>query len=412
MSLVRRSIGLAVTLATFAAVGDAQAGNGIHPRTPVEWQDSNPACMTVVDRSVSSVLEMSYTILYEDLRPAVTEDEVADSRRHQFLAFCRGHSVQEPLPVWLSTADVEAAAELMLVKPETLAPEDILDDSPEWQDCFFRITGDDERRLITFAEAAKPVVWDTAQLPIGAYTVYGYTWEPPFNIYSLRPGLVKVVDDPDPAANPPALAIVDTDDIAFGDEELIVRGCIDAMDGSTITGYWSGTKGDALDWQPFASDVPVAGPDFELPFLPPAEAVGGSVTLKVEITDPMDRTFTGHMDSLVEILPANPNTGGCDSEGNSFIGDPGCGTATDTDAATTGTAPDPTTGAGTDAATGAGTDASSSGEPPGVTEPTGPDINPEKDGGCAGCATSSEPVAPLALLGLFLALRRRRRPRA
>ena len=63
--------------------------------------------MTIVDRTVDAKLVLNYTIPYEDTE--VTSDEVADSRRHQFLAFCRGHSRQEPLPVWLTDADVAAA---------------------------------------------------------------------------------------------------------------------------------------------------------------------------------------------------------------------------------------------------------------------------------------------------------------
>ena len=43
--------------------------------------------MTIVDRTVDAKLVLNYTIPYEDTEG--TSDEVADSRRHQFLAFCR-----------------------------------------------------------------------------------------------------------------------------------------------------------------------------------------------------------------------------------------------------------------------------------------------------------------------------------
>ena len=77
----------------------AYAGNGTHPRTPVLWEPA-PECLTIVDRTVDAKLTFNYTIPYEDTEP--TADEVDDSRRHQFLAFCHGHSRQEPLPVWIA----------------------------------------------------------------------------------------------------------------------------------------------------------------------------------------------------------------------------------------------------------------------------------------------------------------------
>ena len=236
--------GAALLLAGLALPTLARAGNGVHPRTPVDWQPA-PACMTVVDRTIDTKLVLTYTIPYEDT--VVTADEVADSRRHQFLAFCRGHSRQEPLPVWLSNADVAVAAAKSLLDPADVKPEDVFETNAEWQDCWFRITGDDQRRPITFAEAAKPVVWDTTLLPVGPYVIAGYTWEPAFNIWSERIGVVKVIDDPDPSMSPPALALTNGEEIKFGNEVLSLVGCLDAMDGSTIAGYWSLTTGETLN---------------------------------------------------------------------------------------------------------------------------------------------------------------------
>ena len=75
--------------------GVAYAGNGVHPRTPVVWSEDTP-CMTVVDRSQAVSLSLDYTIPYEDTE--VTPDEVADSRRHQFIALCRDHGQQNWCP--------------------------------------------------------------------------------------------------------------------------------------------------------------------------------------------------------------------------------------------------------------------------------------------------------------------------
>ncbi len=409
MSANRVTMVLALCLAPVTA----WAGNGTHPRTPVKW-DPEPPCMTIVDRSQSAVLEFSYTIPYEDV--GKSDDEVADSRTHQFVAFCRQHSVQLPLPSWFSAADVAAADEKDLVNPGDLGPEDIIDTSPEWMDCMVRITADDQRRPITFAETMKPVVWDTSGLPVGAYVIDGYTWEPTFNIYSLRNGVVKVVDDPDPAMSPPALAIrnhIDDDIIVYKGEQLRLYGCLSAQDGSTITAYWARTDSEnqMLDWQMFAEDVPVEGDEFELMFAP-SEASYGLTAFRVDITDPMDRKYTAHGDVLMSLLSVprpDETSGGCDG---SFIADPECGSTggssgfVETFGEGGSTEPADTT-AGVSAGSEGPTEVSGS-SGGGSSGSGGPNETPVAKEGCAGCAVGG-PTGSLAwLLGLGF-LRRRTR---
>ena len=69
--------GFALVLVGLASVvpGVAHAGNGTHPRTPVLWEPE-PACLTVVDRTIDAKLAFNYTIPYEDLRPENAIDEV------------------------------------------------------------------------------------------------------------------------------------------------------------------------------------------------------------------------------------------------------------------------------------------------------------------------------------------------
>lgn len=404
MSAIRVSLVVGLVLVP----GLAWAGNGTHPRTPVLWEPE-PACMTIVDRSVDPVLEFSYTILYEDVVPPEAMDEVEDSRRHQFLAFCRQHSVQVPLPIWLSQADVDKADEKNLVDPLGLTPADIIDTSPEWMDCMVRITADDQRRPITFAEAMKPVVWDTTGLPVGPYVIDGYTWEPAFNIYSLRNGVVKVIDDPDPAMSPPALAIrnhLDDDVIVYKDQDLRVFGCFDAMDGSTITGYWAQTdnEGGDLTWNAFGADTPVEGGEFELAFTPPEETLGKLVAMRVDITDPQDRTYTAHMDVLVSVLslPAPTDTSGGECEGSGIFFDPDCGSGGGTD----------DTAGDTSGAAGTGTGASGIGPTEGgegsTSGSTGLEETPTPKESCAGCAVGGPGGSLVWLVGVAC-LRRRRR---
>jgi len=384
----------------------AHAGNGTHPRTPVLWEPE-PACLTVVDRTVDAKLAFNYTIPYEDLRPVDAIDEVDNSRRHQFIGFCQWHSPQEPLGGWLSTADVDYATAAGVVDMGSVEPGDILEQNPAWQDCFTRITGDDERRLITFAEAGKPVVWDTTGLAPGPYVISGYTWEPQFNIWSVRPGVVKVMDDPDPSKNGPMLAITNRNEIVFAEDVLTIAGCLDAMDGATITGSWALTNDDTLDvleWTSFAADVPVSGDSFELPFAPPQPTVGESIVIKIVIVDPMDRLYTAHMLDLVDVLPGGAGESGeCSDSSMNFIGMPDCGSSSggESDAPTgTSGATSMTTDAASDTSGGPGGETGGAGEASGTLDPG--------VGGC-GCAQGGGGAQGLLLGPWLLWMARRRR---
>jgi len=344
---------------------------------------------------------LDYGIPFED--PEITPDEVADSRRHQFIAFCRDHSRGEFLPIWLTWTDVDAAAAKALIDPMLLEDEDVLETSTVWKDCWFRITPDDARRPITFAEAMKGVDWDTTALAAGAYVVQGYTWEPSVNIYSQRPGIIHVVDGPDLTAVGPAAAVSTVIDFMFAEDTLQLEGCTRALPGSTLSGYWSHTGG-ALEWMPFAEDVVVDGETFMLPFAPPEDAVQKTVALRIDVTDPMQRTFSAYPSNLLTILPGSSGgtTTGC-VPGGSFIVD-ACdteGSGEQTSAAVTSA--DVSAGNPGSMASGApsGSDGSS-GEAPTTTGPT---LAPDTDG-CA-CATSA-PSALVCVVLPLLGLRRRR----
>ena len=398
---------LSPVLAALLSPTLAWAGNGIHERTPVKWPDGT-ACMTVIDRSQGAVVHFDYEIPLEDTM--VTADEVPDSRRHQFVAFCRNHTPQEPLPVWLSWKDVDIADAAGISDKEDATDQDVLETHSVYKDCFFRVTGDDERRPITFAEAAKGFDWDTTALAPGPYILQGYTWEPAFNIWSKRPGVVHVVDGPDLSAVAPAAALTNTQDFLFGDDTLVLEGCVRAMPGSTMSGYWAVTGADTLDWKPFAEGVPIDGETLQLPFKPPPEALVETVALRVDVTDPMQRTFSAYPQALVVVLPGSgeTTTGGDDcSDTNAFIGNESCGEASSSGdvtgvGTTTGAAPTSTTGPD---ATATGGESASDGT--GESASTTSEEQPTRDTcGChSGGLAGSWAWTGLALLGL----RRRRR---
>ncbi|MFZ6180929.1 hypothetical protein [Nannocystis pusilla] len=406
--MIRGSLPSLALVGVIATPLAASAANGLEPRTPVAWPDTTP-CLTVVDRQQEVMLHMAYGVPYEDVD--VTVDEVADSRRHQFVAFCRDHSREEFLPIWLTWKDVEAAAAKMLVDPMLVEDDAVLETSSVWQDCWFPITPDDARRPITFAEARKGVDWDTTALPAGAYVVQGYTWEPAVNIYSQRPGVVHVVDGPDLATVGPAAAVTTTLDFTFAEDTYAIDGCTRALPGSTLSIYWSITGTGGLDWKLYGEDIPVEGESFSLPFLPPPETSGRTVALRVDVTDPMQRTFSAYPLNLLTVLPGSSGgttsdtTAGCDPEA-AFVNAPcdtsGEGTTSEPGAATTSTTSTSTTSEPTTAGTSA--------DAAGTTEPassTGPALTSD----ASGCSCDTTASASLAWLSLLALARRRRRHR-
>lgn len=364
------------------------AGNGTHPRTPVLWPKA--PCRTVIDRSVEPILELAYTIPYEDVE--ATPDEVADSRRHQFLAFCRGTNVQEPYPTWLSWKDADAAKAKGLTSPD-LADKDVLETSSEWKDCFLRITGDEQRRPITFAEAMKVVKWDLSGMTAGPYLIHGYTWEPAFNAYWPTTGYVQVIDGPDRSMTLPGLGIDygDSDEsaIIWADQTLKIRACPYALPDSKVTAYWS--EPVPIAWTPFVTDLVIDGDsEFEVEFVPPPEAATGlRAMFRLDLVDPMGRESSAHVAHLATVLPGNAPEMSETCDGNGFIAEESCGGESSTSAIQSSGS-----GSGSSATTTTTTDV---GSPP-----------VHNASGCSCSTLGGGNGAPLALV--IASLIRRRRP--
>ncbi len=374
-----------VAMGVLAWSGTALAGNGLKPRILVDW--SGAPCMTIVDRSAQASINLPYSIALEDTE--LTEDEVEDSRRHQFFGFCRSYPPNEFLPRWITQADVDRAA-MVGAGPQEVDAEDILESNAAWADCWVRINEDDDRKPITFPQATMGIDWDTTAAPAGTYLVEGYTWEPAINEWSNRPGVVKVVDGPDPALSGPALAINDYEIIANRNETVTVQGCASAEPDSTITAFYS-LAGDGVEWTPFIEDDPLDGETFAVELTPPEALVGESSMIRIDIEDPSGRQYTNYMRGLLIVLESD-GPGECDDGG--FIGGAGCeepadgsgthGGGEDGDGSTTG--PSPTSG---------GADGT------GSETPGGP-------GGCA-CHSAGGGTAPWGGLLLLLWGWRRRR---
>jgi hypothetical protein len=308
---------VALIAATALRAAPALASNLVHPRTPVVWPDA--PCIATVDRSESPTFAFDYEIPAEDTQ--LSFDEFEDSRRHQFLGFCRQWPAGRPPPRYVSVSDLDRAITAGFETSEILGdPEATLETSVLWAGCWTRITADDDRRPITDAAAAEPVVWDLAAIDAGTWLIAGYTWEPPYNLWSRAPWVLRVVDAPEPIDTQAAVSLADTADTVYFDEVLELPICVDAEPGSTLTIEWAASKPDVLEWtaqEEFALDGPG---ELSVPFAPPPASFGATIVLRAIVEQPVGAVYEGHSLSPV-IVFAPPSEGEDGDTGDSAESD-------------------------------------------------------------------------------------------
>lgn len=274
----------------------ASAGNEAHVRTPVLWPSE---CSRVVERSVDPIAHFDYTIPYEDTD--TTADELPDSRTHQFFALCRQHPVSELVPAWITRDDVDRSVLAGLLEPDEVTYREILDETTIWTDCFVRITGDDERRPITFTQAELGVDWDTSTVAIGVWSLAGYTFEPPLNLWRDRPGFVKILDDrDDPEQDLPAIALLGDEQAVEPGEALRFEACVDVLGPARIELEWAAFK-PFLEWQPLGTiTVDEDGP-LSIEHPAPIAAADSELLVRARLIDALDREYVAHAPVRVSV---------------------------------------------------------------------------------------------------------------
>lgn len=315
-----RATGLAAALIAALAAAPAHAGNTVHPRTPVLWPAS--PCIVTIDRSATPTFEFAYAIPTEDTM--LSFDEFEDSRRHQFIGFCRQWPAGRPPPRYVSVADLQRSVDAGLEEPTVLDdPEATLETSADWAGCWTRITPDDARRPITHDAAAEPVVWDLASIDAGTWLLAGYTWEPPYSLWSRAPWVLRVLDEPQPAELQAAATIADTDDVVGHDGTLELPICVDAVPGSTLTLEWAPSKAESLTWtalDPLALDGPS---ELVVPLMPPPESWGLTIVLRAVVDQPLGAAYEAHGLAPVIVFAEpepEPETGDGDGDGDGDTG--------------------------------------------------------------------------------------------
>lgn len=309
--LVALSLAL-VALAPFIATRSVRAANANKPRVPVVWAEG--PCLQVVDRSAAPIVQLDYGIPSEETGER-TPDEVDDSRTHQFFAFAVQKFEVAP-PRWITQADIDRAALVdPMVVPADIDTEDILETTSRWSaDEWVRITADDMRVPITFAQAAMGVQWDVSTVAPGTWLVKGYTWEPLVNLWSVRWTAVKVIASAAEAdaAGPSVILLPDEAQIETG-VEYPVPGCVDAPTGSTLVLEYGVVEGSLEpQWQVAQADVEVTTGALELAFVPPAELAGALVQLRATITDPAGNRYVAYGPKSLPVMqgPQTDDDGG------------------------------------------------------------------------------------------------------
>ena len=303
---VRLGFGLGLLLAAWPS--EAYAINGARPRVPPSFYDH--ACVTVVGPD-APLVEIGLTVPYADVE--LTEDELSDSRTIQLYAFARDRPPGEALPNWVDEGDVARALEAGILDT---APEadDVLSRS-RWSEDTFPLVAVEDRLPIT-CESAGPWPWETDAVPLGAYVVWGYTFEPPLNLWTPRPGVIRVVDGA--GSGPPAVALTGLDRRQeFGREQgLAVTGCLSADPGTEVELSWSRASAPA-DWTLFArltsKGDDAAGDEgfedgvfedgvFEAVLQPPEDTLYQALHVRAEAIDPQGRRFTHYARGVLVVL--------------------------------------------------------------------------------------------------------------
>lgn len=300
-----RALGLRAVLGLGLVAGlgsaPARAGDALRPRVPVIHLGER--CLTVVDQAATPVVHLDYTLLLEDTcagtYPAPT---------HRFLALCRPPTVGEALPQWIARTDIEAAQAQSIQLPP-IGTHDVLEASPAWSSCWWRVTADDEQRPLTCEAAREGVDWDVSALPPGAYAIAGYTYQPPRNLWSPRWGIFKLAPGPDLEDGPPVAVIAQREAFVHADEVVELAVCTSAMEGAVLRLEVARDEAEP-SWQPLAADVPVAGDTAVVPWMPAPELLGASVRLRVSVTDPLGRTGTLESPEPLHVLDVPLPEGG------------------------------------------------------------------------------------------------------
>jgi hypothetical protein len=281
-------------------------------------------CVQVVDKQMTEVLHVSYTVGADDTALVQGDIAVPDAKTHQFFAF-RGallaHDFGEELfpfappgaasivlPSWITNADVKRAARATNTLDGTAFSEAdipagaVLDAEPTLAGSYLRVTADDARVPITLAQSLAGVDWALADVDPGLYTFAGYVFSPPYNGWAPRAQLIEIVDG---SAAGPVANIERIEGGLFPYQGRKVRGCVATPEGSQLKGWFTVVdrpESGWIEWLP--SEAVTSGP-LSLCFRDPRPELTGSVRLRFDLTAPDGTTRSFYSPDTVAALPGS-----------------------------------------------------------------------------------------------------------
>lgn len=292
-----RVVATSAVLCTLTWSSAANASNSTRPRTAPRFP-ADP-CLLEVDRTSNPQIDVAVDLPYEDV--TLTDDEVEDSRTVRLIAACRSPTRTESMPNWIHGSDIErsrAAGVIDEVPPD----EDVVETSTAWSDCIFEVS---EPHRLSCEDAGSGIRIDTSGLPAGVYELWGYTFEPPLNLWTRRPGLLVVRDGvgDDPGA---AINSVSRPTDAWPPEYTAV-GC--AASASQLTIWWidanSSQASSADAWTRLEPRELTSPGPFEFDFTLPVEALDKGIILRYA-ADAGEQTWLGEVESLLVTVPSSP----------------------------------------------------------------------------------------------------------
>lgn len=278
----------------------ALASNAAAPRVPPSFLGAS--CMKVVDASVDPIVHLAIGIPFQDT--GLTPDELPDSRTLQFFALCRGPDAMQTMPPWIDADDVARAA---AIDPAVGEPgeDDVLATAAPFAGpghdgadgaCIVPIVPSDDRIPITCDATAPGIEWDTTGVPVGAYEVWGYTFEPVASLWTPRPGVVRVVDgDPDDAGPAVAWSWPLSEVTAGLSAGVTLTGCVAGSPGTRVEVAWATAAelqatGDAAWVELTTVDAGESG-ELAIPLLPPEALLYQATFVRARAIDPEGRAF-------------------------------------------------------------------------------------------------------------------------
>jgi hypothetical protein len=335
----------------FAATTAFAPGARAHPAPAEPPAFFSDPCIVTIDRRQAPDWHLAYANPVEDTAHDPDLIALPDTKSHEFFAVA-GHvferamgyavvpfddadGVAQPLPLWLSDADLMRAREAGADHPAALAdlPRDAASLESELElASLFQPFGHEPRRVaITPDQGALGVTWKVGDAPDGVYQVVAYIFSPPYNGWAPRPGLLRLVDGPD---DTPALWLDGVSARLFGGQGKRVTGCAHAPDGSRLQ-LRARPAGDPEGrYEVWIDDVPIIDARFDACLINPGR--DASLTLQAVLTTPSGAmaavTSVGTVDMFSAAAPCQPGATAC------------CDGATEADPSTPATTPDASLG--------------------------------------------------------------------